>query len=376
MEKVRKGIFEFSFVLAVCVELFMGVLHHAGHFIPGTRFILWLLFAVYCIMAFSQCISKHELILLVIFETIGVILYMKSGVNTGIKMPIFVLACKKVELRRLAKYMLYVLVISFFSIILLNLFFNVGETYFASLRGFNGMRIQFGFTNPNVCQFIATMIMLFTFYLFNDDMKLWMRMIIGVIMVFFMIATCSRTGAILGLFIFIAFVFLRYCRLNHIENYLFGLQICSFIFLVCISMLAAFQVENGLLSLINTIISGRMNQLDTTTNSAGTFLLAYAENWSLFSSKENKNFYDMGYIQIFYYYGIVPAIGYLGYVVYGYISAWKNKDFRGQLAILGCTIYMFMESLMFTNYLPFDFLFLFSTFAIWKGKNIADEKKK
>ena len=75
----------------------------------------------------------------------------------------------------------------------------------------------------------------------------------------------------------------------------------------------------------------------------------------------------MGYIQIFYYYGIIPGICYLGFLFYAGYRAMRRNNVFGLLALLGFSIYLFMESLFFSNYLTRDFLLMISAIIVWEA---------
>ena len=79
----------------------------------------------------------------------------------------------------------------------------------------------------------------------------------------------------------------------------------------------------------------------------------------------------MGYIQIFYYYGIVMACCYLGFVIYAVNQARRKRNSLGIVLIMGLCMYLFMEARYFSNYLTRDFLLMISAGVMW-GK---DEKR-
>ena len=94
----------------------------------------------------------------------------------------------------------------------------------------------------------------------------------------------------------------------------------------------------------------------------------------MFGSRQNQGGYDLGYVQIFYYYGIVPAICYLVFVMYAAVKAWKDKR-AGQLVVLfGFSIYLFMENVYFSNFIPINFLLVYSAVIVW-GIYEREEKK-
>ena len=106
-----------------------------------------------------------------------------------------------------------------------------------------------------------------------------------------------------------------------------------------------------------------MNQLELYTNTE-SYALPYIWNWHLFSARENKNWYDLGYIQLFYYYGTVLGCCYLAFVCFVVRKAWIRKDSLGILLITGLCIYLFMEARYFSNYLTSDYLLMVSALVL------------
>ena len=60
----------------------------------------------------------------------------------------------------------------------------------------------------------------------------------------------------------------------------------------------------------------------------------------------------------FYYYGIVPAAGYFVFLFSAFGRAVKRKDKFGCLVLAVFSIYLFTESLYFSNYLTRDFMLM------------------
>ena len=95
------------------------------------------------------------------------------------------------------------------------------------------------------------------------------------------------------------------------------------------------------------------------------YALPYDQNWHFFGNGSKQNDYDQGYIQIFYYYGIVPAVCYLACVVGAAVKAWRDSEAWKLVLLLGLSSYLFMESLYFSNFVPVDFLLVYSVSVLW-----------
>lgn len=349
---------EIIFYTVSSAELIMGLLDLCNVVLPFSRYMLWFFFLVYTVVMLRGHYSNKEKLLLVGLLFIGVLLYMSSGLNIGIKAPVYVYALKNVDIKKYCKITLIVLVASFFCIILASIFAGFGNLYMMDIRpyrGFNGLRYCVGFSNPNKTMAVILIIMLFFLHLYSEKIKWYAYLIIAGIYTFFYYLTDCKTAFFLGISIMLLSFCLHYLKWDGWNNAVFFLFLFIFSGMLLVSILAAFSYESSWMDKINHFISGRMNQLER-CNGSDEFPLPYVENWHLFSPRLNKNFYDLGYIQIFYYYGIIPALCYILFVIYSAVMAWKDKKTMQLVLLIGFTVYLFMESMYFSNFIPINFL--------------------
>lgn len=88
----------------------------------------------------------------------------------------------------------------------------------------------------------------------------------------------------------------------------------------------------------------------------------------------NQGGYDMGYVQIFYYYGIIPAICYLAFILYAAVRAWKTGQTAQLVLLWGFSVYLFMENVYFSNFIPINYLLVYGAIIVW-GDYENEEKK-
>ena len=63
-------------------------------------------------------------------------------------------------------------------------------------------------------------------------------------------------------------------------------------------------------------------------------------------------------IYIFYYYGIVISLIYISFIINAVNRARKRNDSLGMVLITGLSMYLFMETGYYSNYLTLDFLLM------------------
>lgn len=356
------------FYIASCLELAMGMIEMCNYEFPLKRIILWGFFLVYFMNMLCTEYTRTEKVVFAIVMVLGIILYINTGINTGIKAPVYIMALKGVDRKCLCKCFLFTLLGVTLAVGCRTFFINPDNLFFEDVRksrGFGGLRFCVGFAHPNRLQVLIFGMLAYALLLYGN--RLHIGQFVGVMFLYLFMSymTNSRTGFLLGVFVGLAVIFARNVKWKSASNIVMFLFLVIIVFMLLISFLAAANVEKGfLLEKINTFISGRMNQLALYTSDS-SYNLPYMENWALFSNRNNKNGYDMGYVFIFYYYGIIMGACYLAFVIGAVDKARRSMDLLGMVLIMGLSIYMFMETGYHSNYLTRDFLLMTSAVVLW-----------
>ena len=365
------------FIIVSCIELFMGLLRMCQVTLPFSRYILWLFTLFYAAVAAVRHYSKKAKIIFVILMVFGSLLYINTGLNKGIRAVFYLYALKGVNMRKYYKSVLTVLVVSsmFFAVLsILRVLENFTITDVRNDRGFNGVRYSFGYENPNRTMAVIFLALICELILYHEKQPWYAYLaVIGVYLLLYYF-TDSRTGFMVGAAVVVGILCVRFIHWDGWTGVVFVVFIMALITMLTISVLAACRVENDWMLTINHFISGRMNQLEKYPCDT-KYALPYIENWYLFGDGSNHNDYDMGYIQVFYYYGIVPAVCYLSCVIGAAVKAWKDGESWKLVVLVGLCVYLFMESVYFSNFVPVDFLLVFSVSVLW-GDYGREEKDR
>jgi hypothetical protein len=373
--KVKKYIVVL-FMIASCVELALGILKECDFELSGARFVLWGSLLIYLLMMCCNSYTKKELALFAVLMCMGVALYVSSGINMGIKAPIYVFALKGVDCKRLFRWITLTFVATLAVIFVADFLFGFGTSFIYDPRldrGIDTKRYSFGFIHPNVTQLELFAAMTFVLCLSKFKINIHIRIIVAILYGITCYLTDSRSGMLIGIFVYVMSIVLEYVKWDKWKDVLLVgiyLSIASFI---VISVLAAAQVRGGIIDDINLFISGRMNQLLLCNNSEEC-LTGVIENWKPFASKLHKNMYDMGYAQLFYYYGYVSAVCYLAFICYSVYVAWRDNEVTEMIALWGFATYLFMEARYFSNYLTHDYLLMTAAYIVMR-KGSGYEKK-
>lgn len=370
------NLIQYLFIIVSSAELFMGILRMCNYELPHKRTILWFFFFVYFICMLANKYSKKELLIFAFTFIAGVCLYINTGINTGIKAPVYIMALKGIDKRKLLQCFLCTCVSACVIIVIGALFFGIGDVYFWEVKKDN--RIDkacfcFGFSNPNRLQLLLYGIL--TYFLMLYGRKGNRCIISAAMLAYFAMAylTKCNTGMLLGIFAILAVILVRKINDPKFLNYIMIFFTTVLAAMILISFWAAVNGNKGkVLNLINDVISGRINQLGEYSNEE-FYNLPYINNWALFSDRNNKNGCDMGYIYIFYYYGIVISLIYISFIINAVNRARKRNDSLGMVLITGLSMYLFMETGYYSNYLTLDFLLMTSAIVFYSDydKNIT-----
>ena len=76
---------------------------------------------------------------------------------------------------------------------------------------------------------------------------------------------------------------------------------------------------------LDNILTSRITCLTETNRWEGT-----PGTWSLFSTPENNYYFDMGWIRLFYWYGVIPALIVVGVLIAWMIYSYQKKQYMKQ----------------------------------------------
>ena len=103
---------------------------------------------------------------------------------------------------------------------------------------------------------------------------------------------------------------------------------------------------------LNELFNGRIRILVENDGFEGTM-----GTWSLFSRPENNYFFDMGWIRLFYWFGIIPAVVFLAALLWLMVCCYQKKDYMGIVMIVAIFVYHIIEAHMISDYLGRNYLY-------------------
>lgn len=359
VEERLKKIGELVFYVALTLEMLYVLVDKSELILPYETWLFRLTFLMFAVKIACTKYTLKEWICIFLMGVLGVVSFVVTDREEIIRIVALVAAFKGIDIKTVAKVTFYETLAGCLLIVLLSvtgIFGAVSVTGYFRGGGIEETRYCLGMGHPNAlhCMFFAVLVLGMAIY--YEKMK-WYSFLMLLLLNFVVFKlTDSRTGMLMALAAIALAAFLRYAKKLREKKLLYVLSI---IFIVCCVLLTVFVSIYGVEFPI-------MRQIDIRIN--GRFQYGKSDGgmqyWSLFSSQDNQNYFDMGYMRIFYWYGIIPGILYTIILCVVIWNCRKQKAYDAFLVIMAFSAYMLIEAHAVSVYLGRNYILLFMG-AMW-----------
>jgi hypothetical protein len=230
-------------------------------------------------------------------------------------------------------------------------------------------RYCFGMGHPNAFQTMLLMITSLVLYLYSEKMKIYHFVLVEAINVVAYIFTDSKTSMLVVTAMIVGVAVMKYCK--SLENnkiiYIFGTIIV--VGVVVFSLYGAY-VGNGeegqFIYKLDKILNGRFQYAHYVDN-------AHIENWKLFALPGNEEFFDQGFIRLFYWYGIIPGILYIVANIYLIRQAYVNRDYPLMVIVVSYSVLSLVEAHLISVYLLRNYLLIWLGYYWYRAERKTNE---
>lgn len=302
--------------------------------------------------------SFKEWLVMAAFFVLGAISYFATGRNEIVRVVAFIAASKNVSLRTVLKVTFYTTLVGVAVLVILSLTGSLGQTFLEVDYGRGGIekRYCFGLGHPNALHCMFWALMTLGIYLYWKKLKWYHCVLLELANVGLYLLTVSRTGvAVASVTVLIAMVFCIFPKLQEKKwVYTAGIVCCG----ACIlfSVLAAiWGYQIPVLEWMDKYLTQRILWSNFRGNAAF---------WSMFSVPENSVYFDMGFIRLFYWYGIIPGIAYIAVKGVQLFYCMKKKDAASFLVITMFVLYTVFEAHAISVYIARDYALLLMA-GVW-----------
>lgn len=376
------------FYIGLTIELLMVIVDKSNYTNPIEG---WLFRVTFLLFAAKLLLTKYELrewILIFLLEGVAFISYRVTGENELIRMVTFVAACKGIPLREALKYTFFVTLAGCLCIVTLSVTGIYGDISLTQVYGHEALedtlyigkeaqketRYTLGMGHPNALSCMTFMLTALGVYVWFDKLKWYGYLLLFLLNTGIFLLTNSKTSMLITAAFLLGACLMRLVRSLREKAFVYLCGLLVFALCIAFSVDAAICAQRVrdaqwnafyyldprdnahivALGKIDRHISGRIISLTETNRNDGMI-----QTWSAFSSEENmKHYFDMGWVKVFYRYGVIPGILYVAAHLYLLWQLWKRRDGCGLVLFVMFAVYTVVEAHLISVYLGRNYLLL------------------
>ena len=308
----------------------------------------FLLFAVCCACSVRKSTMAEDMVF-AIGVLIGALSWRFGGRNDLLRIVIFLRAAGTVSVPRAMKVTFVSSVLGCLGLVGLAFAGIQGHLYQTYDYG-HGVetRWDLGLGHPNSLHCMAAMLLIFGLYLFEKKMKLYLYVLLGVGNVLLYGLTRSNTAFAISMLALMLSLILHYGKKLAAGNAVYFLGELFLFGGLLFSVFCGIYRPSGhwLLEKLDHVLTGRISSLWTTTFHEGTL-----STWKWFGQRLNVCYFDLGWLRVVYWYGVIPAIVIIGLTFALLEYARKTRDKAAFMLLLCFGLYTVFEAHLVSAYI-------------------------
>lgn len=366
-----------SFYLAVVIEALIVIVDKSAYTNPIQGRLFQITFLLFTIKVALTKYSWKEYLTIGLFLLLGAASYFITERNEIVRVVMFMAACKDIDMQKCLKLVFYMTLAGCSVIILLAVAGIYGEMSMAENfgRGMVETRYTLGLGHPNALQCMVWALTTLGLYLYYSKMRWFHYIGVLLINVIFYIISDSRTAFIASVYTILAFWAVSAVKKDKLMRLFAVGNIGIYAGSIIISILAAkdamclwYYTMDGIYVpkvkyyvVLDRLLTGRLGSLIETKGHEGTI-----QTWSLFSEPQNVYYFDMGWVRLFYWYGIIPASIAVIVLTWFLYRFYKNAKWQEIILISVFALYTVFEAHAVSVYLARNYV-LFVIGMYWYG---------
>ena len=308
----------------------------------------FLLFAVCCACSVRKSTMAEDIVF-AIGVLIGALSWRFGGRNDLLRIVIFLRAAGTVSVPRAMKVTFVSSVMGCLGLVGLAFAGIQGHLYQTYDYG-HGVetRWDLGLGHPNSLHCMAAMLLIFALYLFEKRMKLYLYVLLGVGNVLLYGLTRSNTAFAISMLALMLSLLLHYGKKLAAGNAVYFLGELFLFGGLLFSVFCGIYRPSGhwLLEKLDHVLTGRISSLWTTTFHEGTL-----STWKWFGQRLNVCYFDLGWLRVVYWYGVIPALVIIGLTFALLEHARKTRDKAAFMLLLCFGLYTVFEAHLVSAYI-------------------------
>lgn len=366
-DKIKSNVRNICFYLGLLIEIGIVLVDKSALMNPYEGKLFRITFVLFGMALLLTHYTWKEWLTIGAFGLLGVISYLVTGRNEIIRIVVFVAACKQMDMKQVMKVLFWTTLAGCLAIVAasgLGIFGAVSLTQQYD-AGAADTRYTFGMGHPNALYCMAWALMLLGMYVYQDKMKWYSYVLLalGSIGLFFL--TKTATGVLIALFSLAAAAVFQYLPKLRESKAVKALAMLGYAGCILVSVLGAanaqnvsdyywsrdFSTKTKIYVFLDKLLTGRLHTLACTRTGEGTL-----PTWRLFSNPQSTYYFDLGWVRLFYWYGIILALIFIVVLAMLLYFCFKKKDYMAVVMILSITIYTVVEAHFVSVYLARNYL--------------------
>lgn len=356
-EKMNK-IGNLCFWIALVIESVIVMIDKSAYINPWEGKLFRLTFVLFCIKVITTQYSKKEWIAIAIAGILVSISYLVNDKDEVVRAAVFVISCKNIDVKKILKVVLGITLAG--SVILfvlaasgtfgaMTMTANFGR---GSFPGIVETRYCFGMGHPNAFQCMMYMMTVLCLYIYIERMKWYHFVLLFLINVITYHYTDSNTAMLVIGATIIGAAIMKYVPILKNLKWIYWLSAAFVLALAIFSAVGSYTGrETQFMYGLDQVLNGRFQYAHAIEN-------ARVENWTLFSNRLNTEFFDQGFIRLFYWYGIIPGIMYVLANLYLIYQSYQKRDYMLLIIVVGFSLFSMMEAHLVSVYILRNYLFI------------------
>ena len=400
----KRKIPQLLFYIGLTIELGIVIIDKSNYINPIEGLLFRITFVIFALKLLLTQYSRKEWLLIVFMEIIALISYRITGKNDIIRIVTFVAACKGIQLKQMLKYTFYVTLVGCVAIVFLSVTGIYGEIMLTTdygrgydmlyQKGYEETRYTLGMGHPNALAAMFLMLLSMGIYVFSEKMRWYVYLFLMLLNIGIYGLTDSKTALAIITFLLLASFIMSQSSFFREKKAAYICGLLVFILCVGFSVDAAANAQKVwkaeyretyfskrghganahvvALMRIDRKINGRIIALTDTEGNNGSI-----ESWRIFSAPVNMEYYfDMGWVKLFYRYGIIPGILYCIANILLLWNFYKKRDAFGLVIFTVLTIYSVVEAHLFSVYIGRNFMLMMMGSYFLQDEKIDTKRQK
>lgn len=354
------------FYIALFLEVLIFMLDRADWYNPYTTLMFRIPFVLFVIKCLCTRYDKKQWIFIIVTAMLSFITYRISLKDEVIRAMVLVIAMKDLDLRRVLKFNYFVTSFGVFVLGFLSIIGICGSVNASAGYGFKAeaFMLSFGLGSSNTWAIQIWLLVVLAYYIYVDRLPLKTYgaiFIFGIIV--FVLSKCRIEILMMTFLAIVGYLFAKFTSLRTKKGVYIGGGVLTGVSLGFSIYAAAtskwWEYQTPVERFLDIITTGRISSIYAYLNGGGVL-----SNWRLFGAPEFVEYFDMGWVRLFWWYGIIPGTLCIFAILWLFVYQYKKGDYAGFLLTVSIVLFTVLEAHFISQFLARAYL-LFQFGDIW-----------